>query len=107
MTERQLSRLSRADMLKIMIAQSRQLEELQEKLERTEKKLAETEKALSERELKLTRAGSIAEASLQVTKIFEEAQKAADLYLENIKRMSGKEVLRMKRAAAAQTQKES
>ena len=106
MTEKQLRKLSRADMLKVMIAQSRHLDELQDKLAKTEAKLAEAERALADRELKLTRAGSIAEASLQVTHIFEEAQKAADLYLENIKTISGKDALRMRRTAQSSQQKE-
>ena len=40
---------------------------------------------LNDRDLKFNRIGSIAEASLAVTKIFEEAEKAAVLYLENIR----------------------
>ena len=41
---------------------------------------------LESREINMLKSGSIAEASLALTKVFEEAQKAADIYLENVKR---------------------
>lgn len=37
---------------------------------------------------RLAKAGSIAEASLEINKIFEVAQKTADQYLENIYRLA-------------------
>ena len=41
---------------------------------------------VEDREIRLRESGSIAEASLRLTNIFEEAQKAVDLYVENMKR---------------------
>ena len=46
-------------------------------------------KELKNKRIDIQRSGSIAEASLKLTKIFEEAQKAADLYLSNIKKETG------------------
>ena len=70
MTEKELLKLKRSEMLEIMLAQSREIDDLRKELE-------ETKAALEDRKI---------EASLQLTNIFEEAQRAADLYVENIKR---------------------
>ena len=79
MTEKELLKLKRSEMLEIMLAQSREIDDLRKELE-------ETKAALEDRRIKTRKAGSLAEASLQLTNIFEEAQKAADLYVENIRR---------------------
>ena len=49
-------------------------------------KTAELEQQMSRRELQIASAGSIAEASLKLSGIFEAAQKAADQYLYNVRR---------------------
>lgn len=79
MKETDLKRLKRNELLEVMLAQ-------QERIEALEKELEIARKRLKERELKISQAGNLAEASLAVTKIFEEAQKAADIYLQNIKK---------------------
>ena len=79
MTEKELLKLKRSEMLEIMLAQSREIDELRKELE-------ETKAQLEDKKIKVRKAGSLAEASLQLTNIFVEAQKAADLYVENIKR---------------------
>ena len=76
MTEKELLKLKRSEMLEIMLAQSREIDDLRKELE-------ETKAALEDRKIKVRKAGSLAEASLQLTNIFEEAQRAADLYVEN------------------------
>ena len=53
--------------------------------------LAEANARLEERRIAIEESGSIAEASLKLTKVFEEAQKAADLYVENVKRKERRE----------------
>lgn len=79
MTEKELLKLKRSELLEIMLAQSREIDSLREEL-------AETKRKLEDKRIKIKEAGSIAEASLQLTRVFEEAQKAADLYVENAKR---------------------
>ena len=79
MTEKELLKLKRSELLEIMLAQSREIDRLREELEETKEKLAD-------REIRIEKAGSIAEASLRLTNIFEEAQKAVDLDVENMKR---------------------
>lgn len=61
-----------------MLEQQRQIEQL-------ETELAQANEKLASRKTNLKNAGSIAEASLALTDIFAEAQKAADSYLDNLK----------------------
>lgn len=75
-----LRKLKRRDLLEIMLAQSREIDRLREQVDALQAQL-------DDRNLKLEKAGSLAEASLAVTKVFDEAQKAADLYLENVRRL--------------------
>lgn len=82
MTDRELRKLKRAELLEMMIAQNKEIELLREKLMRAEEKL-------KEREIRIGKAGSIAEAALQLNHIFEDAQRAADQYLENVYRING------------------
>ncbi len=81
MTERELRRLSRKDLLEMMIEQKKELEALKLELE-------EARKALQNREIMLDEAGSIAIAALQINGIFEAAQAAGQQYLENIQKLN-------------------
>ena len=66
------------ELLNLMLAQSQEIDSLRKERDELKKKLAD-------RRIRIEKAGSLAEASLQLTNIFEEAQKAADLYVENVK----------------------
>jgi ABC-type transporter Mla subunit MlaD len=77
MTNKELRKLNRAQLLEILIEQSKEIDELKSKLNDAQEKL-------NDRKIKIDKAGSIAQAALEISKIFEDAQKAADLYLENI-----------------------
>ena len=81
MTEKELQRLNRRELLEMLISQMEKNEYLQQKLEEAEEKL-------SSRQIALQNAGSIAEASLQLNSVFESAQAAAEQYLENIAHMN-------------------
>ena len=76
-----LTKLRKKELLEIMLRQSEEIDALREQVE-------ELQQQLENREFNLSKVGSIAEASLAVTNIFEEAQEAAMLYLENLKRMA-------------------
>ena len=84
MTEKELSKLRKPEMLRIMLDQQREIQRL-------ERELAQANEKLADRKTGLKKAGSIAEASLALTGIFEEAQKAADGYLENIRALAEEE----------------
>lgn len=79
MTDKELKKLSRAQLLELLVDQSREIDRLQ-------KALDETNRRLERRDLKMSRCGSIADASLAITEVFERAQEAADLYLKAAKR---------------------
>lgn len=79
MTEKELLKLKKSELLEIMLAQSKEIDSLRAQLEEANAKIRSKKIAIKE-------SGSIAEAALNLTKIFEEAQKAADLYVENVKR---------------------
>ena len=81
MTEKELKRLSRTDLLEMLIDQSAELQALRERC-------AAAEEALAKRNMDLGQAGSIAEAALRVNGVFEAAQAAAEDYLENIRELS-------------------
>lgn len=78
----ELLKLKKYELLEIMLKQGEEIDRLRGKVE-------ELEKALDQRKFDLENAGSIAEASLKVTKVFEEAEKAAQIYLDNIRRRNG------------------
>lgn len=80
MTEKELHKLKRAELLEMMLAQSREIEVLRAWIETLETKLAD-------REIRIRESGSIAEAALKLNGIFEAAQAAADQYLENVRRL--------------------
>ena len=92
MTEKDMKKLSRADLLQMLIDQSTEMKELQEKLEAAEKarEAAEearrtAEEALKNREITLNNAGSIAEAALQLNGVFAAAQASCQQYIDNVR----------------------
>ena len=79
--EPDLSRMKKRDLLEIMLAQGKEIDALRARI-------AELEGKLADREFEFMKLGSIAEASLAVTDIFKEAEKAANIYLENARRLA-------------------
>lgn len=72
-----LKKLSRQDLMEMLVESERHVGQL-------EKELEETRKQLEDRKIQIENAGSIAEAALKLNGIFEAAQAAADQYLENL-----------------------
>lgn len=81
MTERELRRLSRADLLELLLAQRRENEQLRCILDQTQAQLAD-------RTIKIDKAGSLAEASLQLSGIFTAAEDSCRYYMDNIRLLS-------------------
>lgn len=80
MTDKELKRLSRTELLELLLEQTRERERLEKKLEEAERKLAD-------RQILLENAGDIAQAALQINGVMEAAQAAARQYLENAQRI--------------------
>lgn len=75
--DKDLRKLSRTELLNLLLVQSKEIDNLNSKLEQLQNQV-------QQREIALNNAGNIAEAALQLNGIFEAAQAAADQYLENI-----------------------
>lgn len=78
MTDKELRKLSRAELLEMLLIQTKEVERLKKELEEANLKL-------ENRRILLEKSGSIAEAALALNDVFESAQRAADQYLENIR----------------------
>ncbi len=110
MTDKALHKLSRKELLQMLLAQAREAERLSGLLAETEEQLHELEDTYerlrdrldnkdlqirtlretleaerNKREIELQNAGSIAEAALRLNGVFEAAQQAADQYLESVR----------------------
>ena len=81
MTDKELRKLKRTDLLELLIEQSKEVESLKKRIE-------ELEAELADRRLLIYKSGSIAEAALKLNSVFEAAEAAAQEYLENIRRIS-------------------
>ena len=81
MTDRELKKLKRNELLEMLIAQIEENERLKHRME-------EQKRQLQDRQIAVEQAGSIAEAALKLNGVFEAAQSAAQQYLENVQRLS-------------------
>ena len=81
MTKKELKRMNRSRLLKLLLEVERENEALRRENEALTQKL-------EDKTLAISRAGSIAEASLQLNEVFAAAQRAADQYLLNAKQMN-------------------
>lgn len=80
MTEQELRKMGRSDLVELLLILSRENVQLREELEAAKIKLAE-------RSVRMEKVGSMAEASLALNGVFEAAQAAAEQYLEQIRQM--------------------
>ncbi|MCI7149468.1 DNA repair protein [bacterium] len=83
MTDKELRKLSRAELLEMLIQQIERNEEL-------EAELKKVKTGLRNRAITIENAGSLAEAALQINGVFEAADRAAKQYLRNVQRMAEK-----------------
>lgn len=81
---KELKKLSRKELLELLLEQTKRIEELENEIDNLNKKL-ESKKVI------FKNAGSLADAALQLSGIFSVAQEAADIYLSNIKDLKEKE----------------
>lgn len=81
MTDKELRRLNRRELLEMLIAETEENTRLRGELEQSRAKLAD-------RRILLEESGSMAEAALRLNSVWEAADKAALQYLENVRRMA-------------------
>ena len=77
MTDKEFKKLSRAQLIDIIYQLQLQIEQLKEQKQ-------ELEGELADKRLRLSNAGSIAEAALEINDCFRSAQKAAEQYLNEM-----------------------
>ena len=81
LTDKELRRLSRRELLQMLLEQTSEVERLQAELDKTRAEL-------NDRAIMLESCGNIAEASLKINRVFEAAQQAAEQYLANVRRIN-------------------
>ena len=86
---KELRKLKKTELLEIMLKQGEEIDSLRARVKELEAEVAEKQAEMERHEFEIKKFGSIAEASLQVTNIFQEAEKAAKIYLENLRRRYG------------------
>lgn len=80
MTQHELKHLRRTDLLEMLLEQNRENEELRSQIEQLQEQQ-------SKRAIMLNKAGSIAEAALQLNGVFEAAQSACDQYIDSVEQL--------------------
>lgn len=88
MTEKELRKLNRTELLELLILQSKEMGKLQLQLKDAQLEIEDLQEKLDDKHLQLQKVGSIAEAAISVNGVFEAAQKAADQYLDSVKDMT-------------------
>ena len=81
--DRNLRKMKKRELLEVLLEQEKEIERLKDENVRLRKHL-------KARKIKIENTGSIAEAAMELSGIFEAAQQAADLYLKNVKAMNKK-----------------
>lgn len=81
MNTKELRKLSRKDLLEILLEQTKRIEELEIELEKVKFEL-------NERKVSLKNVGSLAEASLVLSDIFKAADETASIYIQNIQKLA-------------------
>lgn len=81
MTDRELQHLSRAELLELLIAQMEENALLKLQLKSA---MAQ----LEHKNIEILKAGSLAEAALELNRVFEAADAAARQYLDNVRRLA-------------------
>ena len=81
MKNNDLRKLNRYQLLELLVLQTERADNLQARLDKAEEQLRD-------REIRLSSLGSIAEASLQLSGIFQAAQQVADQYVNAAKQQA-------------------
>lgn len=78
MTDKELKKLSRVQLLELLLEQTRRADDLEQQLQNAREQLRS-------RSIQVEEAGSLAEAALELNGVFSAAQQAADQYLQNVR----------------------
>lgn len=92
MKDKALRRLSRADLLELLIDRTRENDQMKARIAELEEQLLSANQKLEQRRIAIDNAGSIAEAALQVNGMIDAAQRTASQYIENIERIQKEQI---------------
>lgn len=76
MNEKELRKLSRKDLLEILLSQT-------ERIETLEKELTKAKKDLANKKIQIEESGTLAEASLKISGLFEKADESIEIFKNN------------------------
>lgn len=85
MIDKEIQKLSRKDLLQIMVEQSKENDSLKLQIEELKKEIEEVKEKLDDKNIKIEKAGTLAEASFYLNGVFDAAEAAAQQYLDNLK----------------------
>lgn len=88
MIDKQLQDMNRRDLLELLLDRTKYIEELESRLNQMEILLKQKDAVIADKRINIEKAGSIAEAALQLNNVFGAAQAAAEQYLSNIQTYS-------------------
>ena len=91
LSDKELRRLKRVELLEMLLELSRENEALMLELEEKNRIIEAVNLQLENRKIDLKHAGTIAEASFKLNGVFEAAEKAAEQYLENLQYLCERE----------------
>lgn len=81
MTDKEISKLRKKALVEMVLAQTKEKEDLL-------KEIASLKEQLADKEIRINNAGTIAEAAFEMNGVLEAAQAAAKQYLDNVKALS-------------------
>lgn len=85
MNREDLRRLRRLDLLELLLVEREENDRLREKIQEQKKTIQELDRKLEDRNFHISKVGSMAEAALALNHIFEDADAAAQQFLENLR----------------------
>ena len=92
MVDKALRKMSRSDLLELLISQMKENEKLRVQLKETEEQLKFANEQLMDKKICIFNAGSMAEASLMLNGVFEAADAACKQYVESIKELNERQL---------------
>ena len=88
MDNKELRKMNRKELLEIILAQTKRIEDL-------ELEIKKVKGELNSKKIEIEEAGNIAEAALKLNKVFETAEIAAEQYIKAIKNKEDKDYQKM------------
>ena len=83
MNEKELRKISRKELLELLLEQANRIVDL-------EKELADTKTKLEDKKIMLNQAGNLAEASLKITDLFQKTMETCKIYSDNIEELNSR-----------------